>query len=476
MKKFSFFISLFLSANLVAQETWDIERCITYAIDNNLQMKQMQINVASSEFSKRQATLDLLPTLNAGASHGYNFGQTIDPFTNEFATERIRNNNFFLGSQVTIFNGLTKLNNMKQAEVDLSLASKNLEVTQNDIVLQVASNYLNVLLSFELVEIAENQVNISQKQVDRMQKLVDAGQVAIGNLYEIESLMATEELNLVTQRNNLALAKLGLIQILQLPPEDTDNFELVIPNFEELKAELPRLSVAEVYLNALQAMPDIEAAELGMQSSEYDLKIAKGNLMPTLSVSGSLGTGYSGNALTPIGDLVELQVPIGEVAGTGETVVTTINEPLEGYQTKAFEDQWKDNFNQSLSLSLSVPLFNGWATRNFVQQSELNYERSVVNLEQSKNSLLQEVQQAHANALAAYNKFTAADKSVESLKENFRYAEKRFEQQIINSVDYNDAKTRYLNGQSQLLQAKYEYVFTTKILDFYQGRPIDLNF
>lgn len=467
---------IILSGSLGAQQAWDIEKCINYAIDNNLQMKQMQINVASSEFAKKQASLDLLPTLNAGASHGYNFGQTIDPFTNEFATERIRNNNFFLGTQITLFNGFTKMNNMKKAHVDLDLAAKNLEVAQNDIVLQIASNYLNVLLSKELVEIAENQVSISQKQVDRMQKLVDAGQVAIGNLYEIQSLKATEELNLVTQQNNLALAKLGLIQILQLPPEESEQFDIVSPDFEQLEAKLPGLSVAEIYLNAIQNMPDIESAELGMQSSEYDLKIAKGSLMPSLSLAGSLGTGYSGNALTPIGDLVTVQVPIGEVEGTGETVVTTIEEPLEGYETKSFQDQWSDNFNQSLSLSLSVPIFNGWSNRNFVRQSELGYESSKVNLEQTRNALLQEVQQAHANALAAYNRFTAANKSVAFLKENFRYAEKRFEQQIINSVDYNDAKTRYLNGQSQLLQAKYQYVFTTKILDFYQGIPIDLNF
>ena len=467
---------LVLSVNSLAQDVWDIEKCINYAVDNNLQMKQMQIGVAASEFNKKQATLDLLPTLNAGASHGYNFGQTIDPFTNEFATERIRNNNFFLGTQITLFNGLTKYNNMKKADVDLSLASKNLEVAQNDIVLQVASNYLNVLLSYELVEVAENQVSISQKQVDRMQKLVDAGQVAIGNLYEIESLMATEQLNLVTQENNLELAKLALIQILQIPPEEAENFEIVVPNFENLKAELPRLSVAEVYLQSLQAMPDIEAAELGLQSTEYDLKIAKGNLMPSLSLSGSLGTGYSGNALIGVGDEIEIQQEVGEVLGTGESVVATFTVPEQGFETKSFQDQWSDNFNQSLSLSLSVPLFNGWAVRNFVRQSELNYERSRVNLEQSKNTLLQEVQQAHANALAAYNRYTAAEISVGSLKENFRYAEKRFEQQIINSVDYNDAKTRLLNGESQLLQAKYQYVFATKILDFYQGRTIDLNF
>lgn len=475
MRRVFFILLSFISFTAMAQDTWDLEKCINYAVENNLQMKQFIINVESAEFNKKQAVYDFVPSLNAGASHGYNWGQRIDPFTNQFATERIRNNNFFLSSGIDLFNGFAKWHIKEQSEVNAEVAQLDLQAAKNDIILQIAGAYLNVLQTEELVTIAKNQIGATEKQVDRMQKLVDAGSFAIGSLYDIQAQLASEELNVVNQENNLILAKLALVQLMQLTPEQSANFSIVVPEFDGLETVLPSMDVGQLYKAAVGSLPDIASAEKNLQSSEIGVKLAKASLLPSLSANGSLGTGYSGNAKELIGIPTLGVEEIGIVEGTNEIVLGPTFETTEDdFATIAFEDQWKDNFNQSLSLSLSVPIFNGWQIRNGVKQSQLNMERSKVALEQTKNVLYQEVQQAYTNTLAAYNSFQASQKSLDALELNYDNAEKRYEQQVINAVDFNDAKTRFLNGESQLIQSKYEYVFRTKILDFYQGNEIKL--
>lgn len=475
MRSLIFAIVLVLTSTANAQETWSLEKCINYAVENNLQMKQMSINLASTELSRKQSIYDFLPTLNGGATHGYNWGQTIDPFTNQFATERIRNNSFFLSSGVDLFNGFTKWYTKQQTEINAEVAVLDLEGTKNDIILNIAAAYLNVLQTEELLNISKNQISATQKQVDRMQKLVDAGQVAIGTLYDVQAQLAAEELNVIQNENALSLAKLTLVQLMQLPSSQANSFQVVVPKFESLEVNMPSANVDALFAAAQSSLPDVAAAEKGVESSEIGVKISKAAMLPRLSANGSLGTGYSGNAQTIIGQPDQVVVPIGTVAGTGEIVTTTVeNFNDDDFQTKSFQDQWEDNFNQSLSLSLNIPIFNGLGIRTNIKQQELNLERSKLALEQTKNSLYQEVQQVYTNALAAYKEYQSTEKALTALELNYKNAEKRFENQVINSVDFNDARTRYLNGEAQLILSKYNYVFQTKILDFYQGKEIKL--
>ncbi len=475
MRSLIFTLILVLSTTANAQEIWSLERCVNYAVDNNLQMKQMSINLASTELSRKQSIYDFLPTLNGGATHGYNWGQTIDPFTNQFATERIRNNSFFLSSGVDLFNGFSKWYTRQQAEINAEVAILDLEGTKNDIILNIAAAYLNVLQTEELLNISKNQISATQKQVDRMQKLVDAGQVAIGTLYDIQAQLAAEELNVIQNENAVSLAKLTLVQLMQLPSNQANGFQVEVPNFATLDVSMPSADVDALFAAAQSSLPDVASAEKGVESSELGIKISRAAMLPSISATGSLGTGFSGNARTQIGTPQSVVIPIGTVAGTGEIVTTTTQVfDDDDFTTKSFGDQWDDNFNQSLSLRLNIPIFNGLGIRTGVKQQELNLERSKLALEQTKNALYQEVQQVFTNALAAYKEYQSSEKALTALELNYKNAEKRFENQVINSVDFNDARTRYLNGEAQLILSKYNYVFQTKILDFYQGKEIKL--
>ena len=475
MKGILFSCILMIASVAQGQEVWSLEKCVNYAVENNLQMKQMNIDLASAEYNRKQSMYDFIPSLNAGATHGYNWGQAIDPFTNEFATERIRNNSFFLNSSFDLYNGLAKWHAMDQAKLNSEVAVLNLEGSKNDIVLNIASAYLSMLQAQELLNINQNQISATKQQVDRMQKLVDVGQVAIGNLYDIQAQLASEELNVVQQENALLLAKLNLVQLMQLPPSEMDNFDIEVPVFDDLETSLPSADLEAIYTSASNGLPDVASAEKGVESADIGVKLARSAFMPRLSVSASLGTGYSGNAATIIGEPDLVPVTIGVVDGTSNTVSTVVEQfSDDDFETTGFQDQWEDNFNRSLTFSLNIPIFNGWQVRNSVKQQELNFERSLVNLEQTKNNLYQEVQQVYTNTVAAYKEYQSTKKSLEALELNYQNAEKRFEQQVINSVDFNDARTRYLNGEAQLIIAKYNYVFQTKILDFYQGKEITL--
>ncbi|MEM7161160.1 MAG: TolC family protein [Bacteroidota bacterium] len=466
---------IFCSLTFSAQEVWSLEKCINYAIENNLQIKQNEVNLAFVEFSRTQTIYDFLPTLNAGASHGYNWGQRIDPFTNEFASERIRNNSFFLSSQVDLFNGFTKWHARNQAEVNLEVTKLEIENTKNDIILNIAAAYLNVLQTNELWNISKNSIGATQLQVDRMQKLVDAGQVAIGNLYDLQAQLASEELNVIQNENAFILAKLTLAQLMQIPSNQANGFQIEVPNFDDMEVNMPAADVDVLYTSAQSNLPDIALAEKGIESTELGLKVAKAAMMPSLSASGSLGTGYSGNAQTVIGDPDLVPVTIGVVDGTTNTVSTIVEQfSDDDFATKSFQDQWEDNFNQSLTLSLNIPIFNGLSIRTGIKQQEVNLESQKIALELAKNTLYQEVQQAYTNAIAAYKEYQSTEKSLNAFELNYTNAEKRFEQQVINPVDFNDARTRFLNAQTQLVLSKYNFVFQTKILDFYQGKEIKL--
>lgn len=463
---------------LRAQEAWNLERCISYALEQNLTVQQSRLNVDQAEIGLEQNRLGMLPNLNAGASHGYNWGQRIDPFTNQFASQRVQTNNLFIATNLDLFNGFSKVNAMRQSREELQASQYDLNRIRNDISLQICLAYLQVLLARENIRTGTNQVAITQEQIDRIQSMVNAGAMPIGSLYDIQAQLAQEELTLVTAQNAETLALLNLTQLLQLPREQAANFDILAPDLSAQGAAMIDLSAYDVYIKARSSMPQVLAAEARRRSALYGLEAARGRLMPSLTMSAAIGSGYSGANRERIGNGTNLGfIPIGQVVGTGAQVVTLSEQIAFGegdFRTKRFGDQLEDNFNQNLTLNLSIPIFNGNQARAAMRNSRIRLMNADVQYEQVTNQLRFEIEQAYTDARAALNTYVANQKAVTALEEAFKYATVRYEQKVINAVDFNTTKTQYNNAQIGLIRAKYDFIFRTKILDFYMGNPITL--
>ncbi len=456
-----------------AQENkvWTLEECINYALDNNINIKKQYLNINFQEEVLLQSKLGMLPNFNGFASHGYNWGQRIDPFTNEFATDRVRSNNLFLQGDLNLWSGFQQLNLVKKNKLSFQKAQFDADYFKDDISISVATEYLQTLYFLEFVEIAQNQLEITDQQVERTQKLVDAGTLAKGDLLTIEAQQASEELSLVDAQNSLSLAYLNLSQLMEL--QTPEGFDIEQPELGLI--DEPELYTPDkLFTTAVETRPEIRSAEMNVEVSEMDLKIARGGYYPRLSLNGSIGSGYSG--ANQIGeDPFEYLPPIG-ITETGVNVYPT--QPFVGYGSynpKPFSDQLKDNLNETMNLSLSIPIFNGWSSRSNVAQAKIGIENANLDLQLQKNNLYKILQQAYNDALSAYNKHKAATKKVQATSESFKYAEQKFNVGLINSVEYNDAKKEYNNALSELIQAKYDYVFRVTVIDFYLGKPLSFE-
>jgi outer membrane protein len=463
-----FFAVSFLS--LQSQEKqWSLQDCIEYAWNNNLRIKQQELGVDIAMQNLRQSRGNLFPTLNANASHVYNYGRTIDPFTNEFATERIQSNNFALSSGVTVFSGFQIYNTIKQNKLELDAGEYDVEKMKNDIALAIASAYLQILYSLELVDISLNQLEITKLQLERTQKLVNAGTQPRGALYNIEAQYASEELQLINAQNRLDLAYLDLVQMLDL--REFHDFLIEIPEIEISPEQEYQYSPMQIYLIASGIQPDIKSADIRVQSAEKGLAIARGARSPMLTLRGAYGTGYSGNS-REITDVIA-----GEPTQIGTTSTgLPVFAPTFDYQTqvKPFSNQLEDNLNHSIGLYLTIPIFNNFQVSSAVSRSRINLDNAKISNQLIKDQLFKTIQQAYADAGAALKRYMASEKNVDALQESFRYTEQRFNVGMVNHIEYNDAKNRLVAAESELLQSKYEYVFRTAILDFYMGNKIEL--
>lgn len=457
-----------LTPALNAQQVWSLEKCINHAYQNNLQLKQQKLIVEAARADVLQTKLDLLPGVTANASHAYNYGQTIDRYTNDFATSRVQSNNFYLQGGITLFNGFQKMNYIRQTQLDLMASLEDADKYANDLSINIATFYMQVLFYKELVNIRTNQLDITRQQVERMKKLVDAGTMAAGESFIIEAQLASEESLLIQAQNSLDLSLLTLTQLLDLPT--TEGFDIEVP---EMAVEDQPALIADpntIYQNALANRPEIRAAQYREQSSEKSLARARGMLYPSLSLSGSWGTGYSG--ASPIEDQsFKVETPIGYTADF-DTVYTQITNYT--YKTKPWGDQIKDNSNQNIGLYLTIPIFNGWLSRTAVSKSKLAVENSRLETQVQSLQLRKTIYTAWTDAKAALKNYDASKKKVNATQESFRYAEQKFNVGIMNSVDYNNSKKDLTNAQSELIQSKYDYIFKSTVLDFYMGKRLSL--
>lgn len=460
-----------------AQDRWSLDSCVRYALNHNISVKQSELNISLAEIDRTTAFGGLLPNLNAQAGHGYNWGQRIDPFTNQFATERIRSNNLGIATSVNLFSGFQQWNTIKRAAVNKEISELNLQRMKNDIALNVASAFLNVVVNREVLFIAETNLNNTDRQVDRVSKLVNAGQLAEGNLNDLLATRASDEANRIAAENNLNLAILSLTQLLQLDDQARARFEVDVPVIDNIESMKMMENVNVIKDMALRNFPEIKSAEANIVATDLSLKIARSSAMPQLNASYSYGSGYSGAARVLSGTPDTVSFPIGQVFGSNE-VVFSLPQPVfaaSDYSVKSFESQLRDNVNQSLFFTLTVPLFNGFSSRGNIQRAKINYLNAQYQLDQAKLTLSQNVERAFADARAALANYNAARTSLQASEQAMQWAEKRFEQGASNVVEYNDSRTRLDNARATLLRNKYDYIFRLKILDFYMGQSINIK-
>lgn len=457
MKKIHIFLSITLlvsSTVLTAQDKeWSLEQCISYALENNIQIKQQDIQTQYQKNALDLSRLNLLPTVNGSASHNYSFGRALDQTTYQFTeNEKILSDNFYISGNLTLFNGFQNLNHIKKSRYDLLASEEDLKNIQDNIALSVALNYLQILLNREIMTATDNQLQTTLQQIEKTRKLVDAGSVARGNLLQIEAQAAQEELQLINIRNQYETSMLNLTQLLELPTPE--GFAVVVPVIPLDTNSVVSGNIRDIYETALGTRPEVIGSEYRLSSSEYELKIAKGSRSPRLSLSNSFSTGYS--------DIRKRVLSV---------------DPLTGpvYGDYPFADQINDNINYGVGFSLNVPILNGWQVNKNIANSRLAVENSKYTLEGTRKQLYKNIQQAYADAIAAMKKYSASLKAVTSTEESFRYTEQKFNVGMVTPIDYNAAKTQLLNAQSDMSQAKYEFIFKTKVLDFYKGMPLNLN-
>jgi outer membrane protein len=477
MRLYAIFIALNLFSGYTLGQTWSLDSCIAYAFQNNLAVQLSEENVSLTQLNETNAIGSMLPSLNAQGSHGYNWGQRIDPFTNQFASSRIQSNNFGIATSVNLFNGLRQVNTLKQAGLNTETAKWNYEKMRNDIALNVASAYLAVIINKEFVDIARRTLDGTDRQLKRMEKLVAAGQLAVSNLNDMQAQLAADNASYVLAENNFKLSKLSLVQLLQLDAAKLDQFNIVIPKLDNVE-QYTLLANPDIAVQAaLSNFPEVKSATTSVASAALGQKIAASGYYPSLNASFSYGTGYSGAAKVISGNPDTLAFPIGTVLGTGELVTSfpQLSYSSDDYKTKAFSNQLQDNVNRSLFFSLNIPLFNGFSTFTGVKRAEINFRQAQLQLEQTKQSITQSVYQAYNDAQAALANYYAFKTSVAASQKSFEWAELRYEQGLSNITEYADSRMRMEIAQANLARTKYDYIFKLKVLDFYQGKAITLK-
>ncbi|WP_216688814.1 TolC family protein [Hymenobacter siberiensis] len=461
---------------------WTLQAAVEYAVTHNLTVRQSELTAQQQVAVTRLNRAALLPTAALNGSQSFSFGTNKDPFTNQFQAVNVRANNFSAQGQVTLFSGFQLRNTIKQGQLDAQATRADVEKARNDLSLNVASSFLQLLLAQELIRASEARMGTVRQQVSRSEKLLKAGAVAEGNLLDSRAQQAGEERTLVTAQNQLALAQLALVQQMNLDPANARRFEVVVPTLPDpaqLAISDAELDPNATYEMARQKLPEIKAAELRVLSSQRNLEIARGAYYPRLTMAGGVSTGFSSvrNQQTLRTDQFT-KVPVFELSPSSPTGIVPSNfvtvQPAFDVLPYKFLDQLRDNRGEFLQFNLTVPLLNGLQTRVGVQRAQINIQQSEVRAEQVRLQLRQSIEQSYADALAAQRRFAASSRQVDALALAFRNAEIRFNNGLLNGTDFNIARNNLTAAESDMIQAKYEFFFRRKVLDFYQGKPLTL--
>lgn len=431
-------VSAFCSTTVMAQESWDLRRCIDYAIAHNLTVKQREVAKQQREVDLNTAKWSRLPDVSGSASHSFNFGRSLQS-NNTYESVNSQNTSMSLSVGLPVFTGFQIPHQVALSKLDLLAAVEDLNKAKEDITISVTSSYLQILYNMELRKIAQSQLELSKELYERKESFFRQGKASEAEVLEAKARMAQDELSLVQAENDYRLAVLDLSQLLEL--DTPDGLTVFQPdlNADDFFGKME--SPATIYNEAVLSKPAILAAQYRVKGADHSIKIAQSGYYPKLSVGGGLGTNYY---------------------------------RMSGLPNKSFGAQMKDNFSQYIGLQLSVPIFDRFTTRNRVRSARLQKVALDWQLDESKKALFKEIQQAYYNAVGAESKYRSSELADRSAEASFRLMKEKYEYGKANASEYNESRTAWLRAQYTRYQAKYDYIFRMKILDFYRGRSIDL--
>ena len=431
-------LALGIAAGAQAQDrVWTLSQCIDQALENSLRIKQSELGVEQKEISLNTAENSRLPGVSASSGQNFSFGRGLTA-DNTYANTNTTSTSFSVGADVPVFNGFRIKHNIELSKLDLEAATADLEKARDDIRVAVAQAYVQILYNMEILDVARRQVEIDSLQVVRLTEMAANGMVARAEVSAQEASLAQSRVSVTQASNNLSLAILDLTQLLELP--SPEGFHIARPSVEGLEGAM-LMSPEAIYAEAVQIKPTVRAEEIRLDYALKNIDLAKSSFLPSISMSGGLGTNYYTSS---------------------------------GFAHAGFLDQIKNNFSQYVGLNLNVPIFTRFSNRNQVRNAKLSKTNQEIALENSKKTLYKEIQQAYYNAVGSQEKYRSSTVAAASAEDAFELAQAKYENGKSGITEFNEAKARYLSAASDLVQSRYEYLYQSKILDFYRG--LDLNF
>lgn len=433
------FILASLAASAQQSGGWTLRQCIDYALENNVTVKQQDVTRRQNEVQLSTAKNSRLPDLNASASQNWSFGRGLTS-ENTYSNRNTSSTSLSLGTTVPLFTGFRIPRTIELNKLNLEAATADLGKARDDISVQVAQAYVQILYNIELRDVAQRQIDIDSMQVERLREMYRTGKASGVEVAQQEATLAQSRLTLTQADNDYRISLLTLAQLLELP--SPEGFTIVRPDIATLTvdeaATLPLPD--EIFQEAIAFKPEVKAETLRLKSTEMSIKIAQSALWPTLSLSAGLGSNYY---------------------------------KTNGFDTESFGRQMRNNFSQYIGLSLNIPIFNRFEMRNSIRSARLDRESQQLRLDDVKKTLYKEIQQAYYNAVAARAQYASSTEATASNKAAFDLMSAKYEYGKANITEFNESKNNWLKAESDLARAKYEYMYDTSMLDFYRGRPLD---
>ena len=474
MKKTIIIILLLFGVFAQAQnKKWTLKECVVYALENNISVKQSELDIQLADVEKLTAKGNFIPSINASSGVSENTGLSFNPVTNNAQTTTFLSASGNINLGYTLFDGLRNIRQLQRADISKLSSQYRLDKMKDDISLFVANGYLTVILNKANLEVLKSQNDVTKEQIQRTQELVDAGSIPRGDLLEIKATDASEQQSIINAENNIQISLISLAQLLLI--KDYENFDIEDEGYDIVDASIANKDVSEILAKAKESRSEIRIAEQSVELAEMDLKIAKGANLPTLSAFFGYNTRYTNTPsfiqqIDPSNPTITTQ--IGTVQGTGQAVISEFPNtfPVE-VSADPFVDQLSQNDGIGYGFNLNIPILNGFNTKGNVQRNKVNLERSKFQLEQAELDLESTVYQAYVDAKGALKSYEAAVLALESQQLAYDYAKERYDVGLTNAFDFSQSKLRFDNSKIELNRAKYDYIFKLKVLELYFGIP-----
>jgi outer membrane protein len=441
-------IILLFGFSIQAQtKKWTLEECVKYAIDNNISIKQTELDTKTADIDKKGAIGNFIPSLNSNASHSWNVGLNQDPTTGLLRNQTTQYSSMGAGVGVDIYKGMQNQNTLRKANLSILAAKYQLTKMQEDVALNVANAFLQVLFNKENLKVQQEQKAINEKQLARSEELVKAGSVPRGDLLDIKATVAADGQKVVNAENALLISKLSLAQLLQL--KEFYDFDVTDETTAKDENNILAQTPIAIYEKAKEERTELKIAKTNLEIAEKNVAIAKGGFQPTLQGF------YNFNTRISYAD-----------------TYTLVNGVAVAQPAAPFGQQFTDNKGQAFGAQLSIPIFNGFSARNNVERSKVSLEKSKIAVEQEELALQRNVYTAFTEAKGGLNAYESALSALDARQEAYNYAKEKYAVGMMNSFDFNQSQTLLSNAQSEVLRTKYDYIFKIKILEFYFGIPI----